>query len=69
MSSALSSATTISIGPSDISLWHVAARYLGDATQANRIMSLNNLTETWITSICEIKLPSYDLTQGGGISV
>lgn len=58
---------TITVGPSDISLWHVAARYLGDATQANRIMRLNNLSDTWITSLQDIVLPPVDSSQTGGI--
>nr|WP_173582862.1 LysM peptidoglycan-binding domain-containing protein [Acetobacter musti] len=58
---------TIQIGPSNISLWHVAAKFLGDATQANRIMSLNGLSDTWITSVQTIILPPVDATQTGGI--
>ncbi|NHN93659.1 LysM peptidoglycan-binding domain-containing protein [Acetobacter sicerae] len=59
---------TINVSASDISLWHIAAKYLGDATQANRIMSLNNLNDTWILTVTTLTLPSYDLSQGGGIS-
>lgn len=62
------SGKVITIGPTDVTLWHIAARYLGDATQANRIMNLNGLTDTWITSTMQITLPAYDLSQGGGVS-
>ncbi|GEN62930.1 hypothetical protein AOE01nite_11540 [Acetobacter oeni] len=58
---------SILVSPSDISLWHIAARFLGDATQANRIMSLNNLSDTWITSLQTIVLPPIDASQTGGI--
>ncbi|MCH4091563.1 LysM peptidoglycan-binding domain-containing protein [Acetobacter sp.] len=57
----------INVSASDVSLWHIAAKYLGDATQANRIMALNNLNDTWILSMTTLTLPSYDLSQGGGI--
>nr|WP_077813704.1 hypothetical protein [Acetobacter aceti] len=64
----MKSGKTIIVSASDISLWHIAAQYLGDATQANRIMSLNGLTDTWILGITTLILPAYDLSQGGGIN-
>ncbi|MBV1838032.1 hypothetical protein [Acetobacter estunensis] len=59
---------TITVGPADISLWHVAAKYLGDATQANRIMDVNGLSETWVTGTIILQLPPYDSSQTGGLS-
>nr|WP_173578678.1 LysM peptidoglycan-binding domain-containing protein [Acetobacter fallax] len=59
---------SIQVSPSDISLWHIAARFLGDATQANRIMILNNLSDTWISSLNTIILPPVDNSQTGGIN-
>lgn len=60
-------ATTIQVSPADVSLFHVAARYLGDATQANRIASLNGLTDPAITTLLTLTLPPIDATAGGGV--
>ena len=60
-------ASTVTIGPADIDLFHVAARYLGDATQWNRIATLNGISDPAITAIATITLPPVDPTQGGGI--
>ncbi|NLI27256.1 MAG: LysM peptidoglycan-binding domain-containing protein [Acetobacter sp.] len=59
----------IIVSPSDISLWHIAARYLNDATQANRIMTLNDLSDPIISRTMEIGIPEQDSTRSGGISL
>lgn len=58
---------SVNVGPSDISLFHVAADKLGDATQWNRIADLNGLDDPQITSIMTLALPPVDPTQTGGI--
>ena len=60
-------ARTIAISPSDVSLFHVAARELGDATQAERIARLNGLSDPAITALATIVLPPVDSTAGGGV--
>jgi hypothetical protein len=46
----------------------LAAQYLGDATQATRIMIQNNLTDFVISGEpVEIVIPDVDATQTGGV--
>ena len=47
-------------------LFAVAAQYLGDATQWNRIAQLNGLLDPIITGVVFLRLPPYDLTAGNG---
>jgi hypothetical protein len=42
---------------SGTTLFHVAARELGDATLWERIADLNGLTDPWITRLVELKIP------------
>lgn len=51
----------------DISLFHVAAKQLGDATQWNRIAALNGLTDPAITYTRTLQMPGVDPDAGGGI--
>lgn len=49
-------------------LFQIAAQYLGDATQWNRLVQLNNLPPDFvITGSVTLKIPGVDDTQGGGI--
>ena len=57
----------IVVSPADVSLFHVAARELGDATQWNRIAALNGLSDPVITYTRLIQLPGVDPDAGGGI--
>lgn len=50
---------------SGTTLFHVAARELGDATQWNRIARLNGLTDPWITAETELKIPQAGQGNGG----
>lgn len=43
---------------SGTTLFRVAERELGDATQWERIAQLNGLTDPWITEIVLLKIPS-----------
>lgn len=47
-------------------LFAVAARELGDATQWNRIAALNGLTDPYITESIELRLPPVDATASNG---
>lgn len=48
-------------------LWQIAAKTLGDATQANRIATANNTTDPFIGGSASLFLPAVDLTATGGI--
>ena len=50
---------------SGTTLFHVAARELGDATQWSRIARLNGLTDPFITALVELKIPQPGLSDGG----
>lgn len=47
-------------------LFALAAQYLGDATQWNRIAALNGLTDPILTGVNTIKLPPIDKSAGNG---
>lgn len=57
----------VMVSPADISLFHVAAQQLGDATQWNRIAALNGLTDPAITYTKALEMPGIDPMAGGGI--
>jgi hypothetical protein len=42
---------------SGTTLFHVAARELGDASQWGRIAQLNGLTDPWVVALVELKIP------------
>lgn len=46
-------------------LFHVAAKELGDATQWNRIARLNGLVDPWIGPETELKIPQPGTSNGG----
>lgn len=49
-------------------LFQLAATYLGDATQWNRIVTLNSLPpEPFLTGTYTLQMPSTDPNAGGGI--
>ncbi len=50
-------------------LFAVAAAYLGDATQWNRIAALNGITDPWLSGLTTLVLPNADASAGGGIGV
>lgn len=41
-------------------LFQIASVYLGDATQWNRIATLNGLTDPMLTGVATISLPPFD---------
>lgn len=48
-------------------LFTVAALYLGDATQWNRIAALNGMTDPWIfAGVKTLILPPYNANAGNG---
>jgi nucleoid-associated protein YgaU len=50
-------------------LWAIAARELGDATQASRIALLNGLADPFLPAgvLLTLKLPEVDPNAGGGL--
>ncbi len=49
-------------------LFHIAARELGDATQWIRIAQLNNLSDPLLRGVVTLTLPDRDPNAGGGIA-
>jgi nucleoid-associated protein YgaU len=49
-------------------LFHIAARELGDATQWIRIAQLNNLSDPVLRGLISLRLPDADPNAGGGIA-
>jgi len=61
---------TIQVTAADVSLYHVAASRLNDATQWWRIAQLNGMTDpdlTWLPSPVFLQIPNIDPTQNSGV--
>lgn len=61
-------ASYVRVTPADLTLFHIAARYLGDATQWVRIAELNGVTSPAITYSQQLEIPAVDTTATGGIA-
>lgn len=64
-------ANTLKVTAADISLYHVAARQLGDATQWWRIARLNGLDDPDLGGFATpvvLTLPPIDATQDSGVA-
>jgi hypothetical protein len=48
-------------------LFHIAAAYLGDATQAVRIAQQNGLTDFFLTGQVTLVIPDVDPNATGGV--
>ena len=48
-------------------LFDVACVYLGDATQWNRIATLNQIDDPWLVGVTTLVLPAVDPSAGGGV--
>lgn len=46
-------------------LFRVAEKELGDATQWYRIAELNGITDPWITDVTELLIPAKGTSNGG----
>ena len=46
-------------------LFHMAAQYLGDPAQWDRIAALNAISDPWIQGLTALKLPSIQGTAHG----
>ncbi len=57
----------LTIHVADTTLFHVAAEQLGDATQWNRVASLNGLTDPMLKGVCVLLIPPYDASMTGGL--
>jgi nucleoid-associated protein YgaU len=49
-------------------LFAIAAKYLNDATQWNRIAQANNLLDPVVQGVQNLVIPAVDATAGGGIA-
>ncbi|WP_293857192.1 LysM peptidoglycan-binding domain-containing protein [uncultured Alsobacter sp.] len=47
-------------------LFAIAAQYLGDATQWNRIARLNGLTDPFLTGTVTLRIPPANANAGNG---
>ena len=45
-------------------LFQVAALYLGDATQWDKIASLNNISDPWLSGIVTLQIPDVEPALG-----
>ena len=60
-------ATVTSVSLSAANLFALAAQYLGDATQWNRIAALNGFTDFLVNGLtAPILIPPYDANAGNG---
>ena len=50
---------------SGTTLFHVAARELGDASQWDRIARLNGIVDPWIGPLTDLKIPQPGKSTGG----
>ncbi len=48
-------------------LFDIACDYLGDATQWNRIATLNQIADPWLGGLVTITLPVVNPGAGGGV--
>lgn len=63
-------ATTIKVTATDISLYHVAAAQLGDATQWWRIAQLNGMTDPDLSGFAtpvQLVMPTVDASLSSGV--
>ncbi|MDR3473328.1 MAG: LysM peptidoglycan-binding domain-containing protein [Devosia sp.] len=60
-----STAQTITVAGGN--LFAIAAQYLGDATQWNRIAALNGLTDFMIYTVTTLKIPPVKSGGNGGV--
>jgi len=61
---------TVTVTAADVSLYHVAAKQLNDATQWWRIAQMNGLADpdlSWLTAPVALTLPPVDATQTAGV--
>lgn len=58
---------TISVSGADISLFHLAARELGDARQAWRIAAANGVSEFFLYGLGVLVIPDPDPTATTGL--
>lgn len=50
-------------------LFGVAAIYLQDATQWNRIAALNGIIDPWLSGLIVLQIPDLDASAGGGVGI
>jgi nucleoid-associated protein YgaU len=50
-------------------LFQIACQYLGDATQWDRIATLNNISDPWLSGLTTLTLPSTAAPMGGAVGL
>ena len=60
-------AKRITVSGADVSLFHVAARELNDATQWIRIAQANGLSDPMLSAVISIFIPDINPAMTGGI--
>jgi hypothetical protein len=58
--------TIITVTLAGGNLFALAAQYLGDATQWNRIAQMNGLSDFMLTGTVTLKIPPFDANAGNG---
>lgn len=58
---------TISVSGADVSLFHVAARELGDATQWIRIAEQNGIDDPMLSAVITVVIPDTNPALSGGL--
>ena len=58
----------LTVSGADISLFHLAARELGDATQWIRIAQANGLTDPMLSSVVTLTIPDVNPLLSGGLA-
>lgn len=58
--------TAITVTVAGVNLFAVAAAYLGDATQWNRIAALNGLVDPMISGLVTLQIPPVNPSAGNG---
>jgi hypothetical protein len=58
----------ITVSPTDIDLYHVAARYWGDASAWLALATANGMTDPVITGIQTLVIPPYNPAYTGGVA-
>ena len=65
MASIVTATTTQTIQVQGGNLFQIAAQYLGDATQWNRIAQLNGLSDPVVVGAVTLKIPPVGVGNGG----
>jgi hypothetical protein len=57
----------LTITVTSTTLFQIACQYYGDATQWDRIATLNNIGDPWLSGLTTLVLPSTEIATGGAL--